>query len=157
MSAYPPITLKVKVQTPDIRKLLTSFGMRRVLRAIGMRFRDITQANFGVAGAHRPTQWPPYARDYPKWGKRKGGPATLIQTGKLRGSFVVDSNHNDYVEISAEGIPYADAHQFGSKRVPARPYFPILSKGFNATLTPFAQRELEQAAEQELSQMLSRK
>lgn len=152
------IRFTVKIQDDHaLAKALSGFGWRRVNRAMGMRFRDITLRNFGQTGAHRASPWPPYARNYPKWGKKKGDPATLIRTGRLMGSIRVDSNNDSYAEVYSEGLPYADRHQFGHKQTPARPYYPMLAmRGMGSEqLTPYAVQELETAAMKEIQAIVA--
>lgn len=158
---FAPIKLTVTVKEdnagPGFRSLqrrLTGFGKRRMLQAIGMRFRDITRQNFGVTGIDRPAEWPPYARNYPKWGKRRGGPATLIRTGKMMQEIHVTANNPEYVDVEADRV-YAAAQQFGrpAANLPARPYFPIVGTGINYYLTPYTERELEKTAIQEVERI----
>jgi phage gpG-like protein len=158
---FAPIKLTVRI-TEDgqgagfrlLHRRLTGFGKRRMLQAMGLRFREITRQNFGMAGIDRPTPWAPYARNYPKWGKRKGGPATLIRTGRLMQEIYINSNSSEYVEVGSDKV-YAAAQQFGraAARLPARPYFPIVGTGTSYRLTPYSERELGRVAVREVQRI----
>lgn len=137
----------------DVFKRLTGLGRQRLALAAGREFRAITRENFGPIGVSRPIPWAPYKRNYPKWGKRKGQPATLIQTGRLMHGISVTPTATG-VLISSD-LPYSEAHQFGtSTGLPPRPYFPIISSGAGtARLTPYAEQRIERAVLRELEKL----
>jgi len=153
------IKLAVKISQPvhlvSFLSAINASGRRSIMRAVGNRFKEIAQQNFGTQGIDRPIAWPPYARNYPN-GKRKGQPATLIETWGLRQSIRVMSVSQDEVVVGSD-FSYAGRHQFGMPgRTPARPYFPVITKGLRDTLTPYAQQELEAVVVEKLNQALKR-
>jgi phage gpG-like protein len=137
-----------------LKRALSGVSMRPVMQAIGEKIREITVSNFGTGGRWRPTTWPPYARDYPQWGKKKGGPATLIRTGALMDSIYVHTGNKNTVEVGFEG-EYGAAHQFGGGNTPARPFFPIVpQRAGDLVLTPRAQAAVERVAAKEITRLL---
>ena len=140
------ISVKVlsRAALKQISDNLGAAGRRKVLNAVGRRLKEMTQENFGPSGPWRPEDWPPYARDYPKYEKYEGEPATLIRRGKLVRSIYAHVTEN-YAEVGSD-VEYAAVHQFGGAVVPPRPYFPIRGTASGFNLIPQAQEEIERIA-----------
>lgn len=77
-----------------------------------------------------PTRWGQLSKKYAKWKMKNYGKriANLVLTGRLHdavnggpGWFATIGKNE--AEWGIRGIPYAAAHQFGYKKMPARPYF----------------------------------
>ena len=118
--------------------------------AMAERFRKMVLANFGIAGADRPTDWPPLSWSYAlKVGRSI---ATLEVSGALKGA--VKAGHDGdagFCSVSNADVPYAMGHQFGSNRLPARPYFPVDADG---EVMPYTQSQVQEAAERALFRAL---
>ncbi len=71
--------------------------------------------------------------------KKKGRTSPLIDTGALFRSIRVAEPQGDSVEITSDR-PYATYHQFGTTRMPARPFIPAIggADGGMAALTDAA-------------------
>jgi phage gpG-like protein len=128
----------------QIKESLGARGRRAVLSAIANRLKEMTLENFGTEGPFRPESWPPYERDYPKYEKYEGEPATLIREGRMMRSIYVSVTDN-YAEVGCD-VEYADIHQFGGAVMPPRPYFPIEGTRSGFDLIPQAQSEVERVA-----------
>lgn len=96
--------------------------------AMGKRFYEVLQGNFGIAGVDRPMAWAPLS---PAYAKKVGREiATLDLTGKLRGAITTTvTPESAVVSVSNDDVPYATVHQTGGTRMPKRPYFPIDDRG----------------------------
>jgi len=130
----------------SMRKVATALRRHRydLNMAIAIVIADLTRNNFGINGRSRPTVWPPYARTYSP-AKRKGSPATLIGHGVLMTSIRAAASYRAGI-VSAEGSRnYAAAQQFGSRFLPARPYFPVFNAGGSLVLDYNAQLEVQKA------------
>lgn len=136
------ITVKVlnKKGLDQIEKNLKGRAARRVLQAIGEKLHEIILSNFGLEGEYRPEPWPPYAHDYPKYGKYEGDEVDLIRSQALMRSITVDITDN-YVDVGTD-VDYADYHQYGTSNMPARPFIPIRGE----KVIPEVQEELEKIA-----------
>lgn len=157
------IVLKIRVKqdsfTPQIKRLmgsLTGNGRRNVLRAGGYEFWKIARANLGISGVDRPRVWSPLSYSYIKELREKsfGTPLipTLLRTGTLMNSIRIRPE-SQYCEVFTE-LDYAPEHQFGapSKRLPARPYFPVYGNG---QLTPYAEAKMILAMETEIMRQVT--
>jgi phage gpG-like protein len=157
--------LVINTASPDLDRISRAMqfnGPRRITRAMGKRFWEITRNNFGSAGEDRPEIWSPLSKRYIQELIRKGITTlipTLLRRGILMNSIRIQSEGKT-CEVFTEN-PYAMAHQFGnpSNNLPRRAYFPVTSGAYdeNAQLTPFADAEVRKAANQELEQILNGK
>lgn len=149
----PPISIRLKsdTMTPYLKRLVSSLntqGQRTVTRAMAKAFWEITRANIGPNGVDRPKPWPPLSESYKKKLREKsfGTPLipTLLRAGTLLNSIRIISESNYAIVFS--DCPYAAAHQYGygPKRLPARPYFPVI--GQTGNLTPYADGKVMAAA-----------
>jgi len=111
----------------------------QMLRAMGAKLFEMTNANFGASGKSRPNTWPSLKSKYAKRVKRTY--ATLDLTGRMY--------QNNRMTIHADSVtcswlePYALFHQTGTSKMPRRGFVPMDESG---TLTPFAQRKIIEAA-----------
>ena len=90
----------------------------------------LTDEAFEFERAPNGTQW---ADLKPATWKRKRTKKKLYESGRLQGSLYASSGKNEDIvgvnAVSKKGYPYPAVHQFGSKRVPARPFLPIDADG----------------------------
>ena len=119
-----------------------------VQAAMAERFFDITRSNFGATGVDRPTEWPALSPRYAKRVDRDY--ATLFVSGVLESSVQWASSPSEAIVWTDN--EYAPAHQWGDGHIPARPFMPIYRTG---DLTPFAQAECVQAAQDEINRLLN--
>lgn len=101
-----PGLVRLAARCRDVRPALEAMG----LEAVSLTKRAFTDSTL------RPKAWAP---------KRDGTPATLRKSGALWQSIRVTSV-TGYSVTWASDRRYAAIHQLGGKRMPARPYFPIL-------------------------------
>lgn len=112
-------------------------------------YKDAVMGNLGgTSGAFRPMEWAPLCE---KYARRVGRThATLIWDGYLMSAVQVRGNS---VFTSDSDVPYATAHQFGSRKahLPPRPYFPMLQ---NEDPTPEIQARMAEVAGQSVERRL---
>ena len=120
------IEVEVKVDTSKFDRAMADFPVRiaqaqsRALWYIGQAVASRAQQAFRTA-TFRPAKWEPR--------KRKGdGHPLLIRSGNLRQSITWRFNGDDAVVVGSPA-KYARYHQFGTKRMPARPFFPFDEQG----------------------------
>jgi len=123
----------------------------KVNAAMGQRFYELVQGNFGVAGVDRPMAWAPLS---PAYAKKVGREiATLDLTGALRSAVMIGGSEGESVTVSVSDadVPYATVHQNGSWRMPKRPYFPIDDTG---KVMPYTAGQVTEAAQKVLTEEL---
>lgn len=123
-----------------------------VNEAMGRRFYEMVQGNFGVAGVDRPMAWAPLS---PAYAKKVGREiATLDLTGALRSAVMIGGFEGESVTVSVSDsdVPYATVHQNGSWRMPKRPYFPIDDTG---KVLPYTESQVVEAAQKVFLEELS--
>lgn len=106
------------------RNILRSAGTAAVLLQVGR----IKQA-FSVGGHHTRggTQWAPLSIEYDRRRRKRGRTRVLVDTGRLRNTIfgeaeVVDSAGGPALRLTVfSPVPYARAHQYGTRIMPARP------------------------------------
>ncbi len=101
----------------------------RVQNSMASAFRDCVLANFGGAERFVEQPYPPLS---PAYARKVGRSyATLYVSGKLKGSIYVgiDDDDSATVSVSNNTVPYAKSHQYGTSRMPARPFFPVDEDG----------------------------
>ena len=135
------IEVVVNVDTSKFDRAMADFPVRiaqaqsRALWYIGQAVASRATQAFRTA-AFRPSPWAPR--------KKKGdGHPLLIRSGNLRQSITWRFNGSDSVVVGSPAR-YAIYHQMGTKRMPARPFFPIDERG---QLTPTAQRDIKDNVE----------
>lgn len=95
---------------------------KRALEAIGEAVVSRTTLAFRTPSI-RPLRWAPR-----KPSKNDDGHPLLIKSGTLRRSFEWKLDGPDAVVVGSDK-KYAPYHQFGTKHMPARPFFPITQYG----------------------------
>jgi phage gpG-like protein len=123
-----------------------------VNRAMGRRFYDLVQGNFGIAGVDRPMAWAPLSPAYAKQVGREI--ATLDLTGALRSAIMIGGYEGEGVTVSISNadVPYATIHQTGGVRMPKRPYFPIDDTG---KVLDYTASQVTEAAQKALTEELN--
>ncbi len=146
----PSITIRVNTISPTLamlEKKLSPQSRQKVLLAMVEELRTLSERNFGANRPNRPAEWPPLSPTYQKAIKYFGAPK-LILTGRLVSGFRITSTP-DKATLYNE-TPYAARHQFGDNfgiyKVPGRPFVPVI----NGELTPYAKKQLTDAALREL-------
>jgi phage gpG-like protein len=131
------ITIEIKADTSRFDRTMADFpaAMARARRVALLKIGSIvkTHARDAIKGkALRPSVWPPRKKAY------KHPP--LRKTTHMWNSIDSKMTAPDTVVV---GTPheYAIYHQFGTKRMPARPFFPVDKYG---SLTPDMARKIDQ-------------
>ena len=118
--------ITVTIDTSDLTRKLANFpealarAQRNALKVIGNVVKNHTTEAFRNPN-YRPSPWAP----------RKDTKAThplLIKSGDLRRNFRSVVTGPDTVVVGTK-VKYAGYHQFGTKRMPARPFFPFDEQG----------------------------
>jgi phage gpG-like protein len=119
--------------------------------AMGQRFYEMVQGNFGIAGVDRPMAWAPLSPDYARKVRREI--ATLDLTGRLRSAILVGGAYGESITVSVSdsSVPYATVHQTGGIRMPKRPYFPIDDRG---EVLPYTASQVTEAAAKAMAEEL---
>ena len=124
------IEVEVKVDTSRFDRMMSDFPARvaqaktRALWYIGQAVASRATQAFRTS-SFRPSPWAP-RKD------KKAKHPLLIRSGNLRQSITWRWNGDDAVVVGSPA-KYARYHQFGTKRMPARPFFPFDEQG---RLTP---------------------
>ena len=103
----------------------------------------IVRENFGATGVDRPLDWPSLN---PRYAQRKHGgdvTPTLILTGALRDSIVVNLGDPDNAYVTSHN-ELAAYHQYGGPHLPMRPMFPMDDNG---VITPYTVERVTAAAQ----------
>ena len=133
--------ITVTIDTSNLTRKLADFpealarAQRNALKVIGNVVKNHTTEAFRNPN-DRPSPWAP----------RKDTKAThplLIKSGDLRRNFRSVVTGPDTVVVGTK-VKYAGYHQFGTKNMPARPFFPIDEHG---QLTPTVQRDIKDNVE----------
>lgn len=121
-----------------------------LLRTVGEAVAQLAARSFTDASV-RAAAWAPLAPATIA-AKLRAGTMTQIlrRSGLLWLSWRVTSVSNDTVGVGTDR-PYAAFHQFGTRRIPARPMFPLTTVGGMPQLTPLAVRDMLSAARAHLS------
>jgi hypothetical protein len=146
------ITVKLpfgRINPIKLAKVLTADGRKKILKAMGNRFLQITKTNFGPSGLHRPSAWAPLSPAYQKRIKYFG-PPKLVLTRRMLLGLRQGGSGSDSTYVGTD-VPYASYHQSDGMGKMYRPYFPIQKNG---TLTAYAKREMIRAAIQTLRNLL---
>lgn len=96
------------------------------LRVIGADVVDIVHEAFDTSRAPNGTPWAPL-KGPRRHGRDTGAPKPLIDTSRLRNSI----NYSVAGKMATVGtnVVYAPTHQWGTTRVPARPFLPVDDAG----------------------------
>ena len=145
------ISVKVPVSGDPFRlaRALSDTNLQRVFLAMGKRLRDISLSTFGAAGRNRAEPWPALSPAYMRRIRYFGLPRLILRTDLINSVGVTDSNASGCTVGSL--VRYASAHQHGvPPYLPRRPWLPITG----GKLTPFAEKELQTAAQNELGKIM---
>lgn len=131
----------------DLRRLVAHMrgeGRTKVLKAGGHAIAAMATRAFRDESL-RPSPWLPLAKKTLAK-KAAGRTSPLIDTGALFRSVRVEQPEGDSVEIVSDR-PYATYHQFGTTRMPARPFIPASggADGGAAQLTDAAEASVKAA------------
>lgn len=122
------ISVTISLDTSRFDRMMSDFPVRmaaakrRALADIGTAVASRAQLAFRTASL-RPAPWAPR-----KASKRDDGHPLLIRSGNLRQSITWRLNGSDSVVVGAP-VKYASYHQLGTKKMPARPFFPFDRNG----------------------------
>ena len=135
--------ITVTIDTSDLTRKLEDFpealarAQQNALKVIGNVVKNHTTDAF-THPEYRPSPWAPR-----KPSKRDDGHKLLIKSGDLQQNFRSVVTGPDTVVVGTK-VEYAGYHQFGTKHMPARPFFPIDEHG---QLTPTVQRDIKDNVE----------
>jgi phage gpG-like protein len=132
--------ITVTIDTSGLTRKLADFpeALARAQRVALLKIGNIVKTHAREAikkPALRPSPWAPRKKDYPH--------PPLLKTTNMWNSITSKVTAPDTVVV---GTPhkYAIYHQFGTKNMPARPFFPIDERG---QLTPTVQRDIKDNVE----------
>lgn len=125
------------------------------LEQVADDFREMVAEQFATEGRAEGTPWAPRksspvgaTRRVARLGRGTASPL-LIRTGALRDSFTRRGASGSIEKIDGQALsigsrlPYAIFHQFGTRRMPARPII-VLSDERNAKWAEFVRRAIEE-------------
>lgn len=140
----------------DLRHLLGKVqgpGRALILKAGGHAVASISTRAFRDESL-RPAPWLPVKPATQKR-KKKGRTSTLIDEVKLFRSIRANNPAGETVEIVSDRF-YASFHQFGTKKMPARPFVPATggAGGGEANLTAEAEKRVRRAMEAQTKAVL---
>jgi len=131
----------------------------RVLAAMRDRFEAIVKSNFGIMGPDRPWSWEMLAESTKQNYRKRNPPvlreyASLELTGAMKNAIMKGGveGGSTTVSLSNADVPYATAHHYGTKNLPARRVFPV---DIDDEVLPWTQSEVLAAARDELRDALS--
>lgn len=106
--------------TPSLRRKIRAMNNRTpILKAMGRELTNITVEAFRDSSM-RAGDWPPRKDDQPH--------NLLMKSGTLWKSFRVTETTNESVTVGTDR-PYAQFHQLGTSKMPARPMLPFTPDG----------------------------
>jgi len=157
------VTIEVKVDTSDFDRLLADVpaalarAQRNALAAVGQAVASRSTLAFRTPEL-RPAPWAPRKPSYvvtvnkktKKKTKKLDDHPLLIKSGSLRQSIGWKFQGDDAVAVGSDK-EYASYHQFGTKRMPARPFFPFDASGVP---TPQITRKIHDLVEKAYSEEL---
>ncbi|MDD4059173.1 MAG: phage virion morphogenesis protein [Kiritimatiellae bacterium] len=142
-----------------IRALGSAEAMARVARVAGEELAIMAAEAFHSERV-RPAEWPPLSRRTEagmskarkRGAKKRGSARPLVDTGTLMRSFEVGAADGDGVTVKSTQ-DYAVYHQYGTRKMPARPFIPATG-GFDEVAQPtdLARRRLETAMTRALAE-----
>lgn len=150
------MTIKNHKLEADLKKMMRNIqgpGRALVLKAGGQAIAAMATRSFRDPKL-RAKPWAPLSA-YTLKRKKKGRTSILIDTGALFRSIRVNQPSGDTVEIVTDRF-YATFHQFGTKRMPARPMIPATggADGGEANLTDAAEARVRAAMEAQTKAIL---
>lgn len=147
MGADLRFTLDTTVYGQALRRVETTLGdLSELMELLCGRVIKMVTRKFAQSGPG----WVPLSKRTLQRRRKKGkGAKPLLDTGRLRAS-VVAQGEGSVREITSIGfrlgtnLKYAGTHQFGSGRVPARPFMPT-NEELEAEFYPLIERYLARA------------
>lgn len=110
--------------SPKLIKLASDATMKKALEAGGTVLARAARLSWPEP-ARRPEPWAPLAASTVK---RKGHDKLLYDTGKLRDSITLGDVTDTRATVGTDA-PYSIFHQLGTKKMSARPFIPVDSRG----------------------------
>jgi len=141
--------ITISFDTSKLDRLLSDFpyaladAQKNALKSIGDEVASQATRAFKDP-VYRPSPWAP---------RKMGGDWPLLvkhPNGGLKASIIPRGVGNDTVVVGTDK-KYASFHQFGTKKMPARPFFPIDAHG---DLTPRMMRKIQKLASEALEDEL---
>lgn len=132
------MNIEVKVDTKGLEQKLADFPVRlaaaqkRILEYIGAAVKSRTTEAFRTA-SFRPSPWAPRKNN------ADPGRPLLYKHGDLQQNFRSVVTGPDTVVVGTK-VKYAAFHQHGTKKMPARPFFPV---GPDGELVPEMRRKID--------------
>ncbi len=150
------VTISKSFSDGDLNYLFTDSDMRQIQNAMAIPLADIVWNNFGYAGQDRPVEWPALSKGYAEDYHDGDQTPTLVLSGALQAATKIDASNGEYARVYNDN-EYAALHQWGVPgKLHARPFFPLYGDETNATLTPFAEAEVTNAAAMEVERILGK-
>jgi phage gpG-like protein len=158
------VNFKITIRESEVRGMINrTFGpgiRRQLLGRGGAELIKICRENFGQSGIDRPVEWAPLKNPIRQgigsaglqgYAKKVGRfYATLYKTGKLFRSGGQIWDINDDRAIVGFADEKASWHQFGTSKMPARPFMPF----WGNRLSPYAERRIITAMQLELQRIV---
>ena len=154
------MNISIKVDTSQLDKMLADFpatlavAQQSALLSIGAEIKSQAERAFRHP-QYRPSPWAPRKEAYKKVKgkfKRTDTWPLLIKSGKLRQSIAFKLEGSDAVVVGSDA-KYAPFHQFGTKHMPARPFFPLDKSG---DLTPRVKQKIIRISENTMAEEFRR-
>lgn len=152
---------KFEADLKRVMRKVEGEGRAAILKAGGMAVADMATESFRDASL-RPAEWEPLKPATLKK-KKAGRVSLLIDTGAMFRSIKVKAPKGDTVEVVVSGganvnsdRKYATFHQFGTKKMVARPFIPATggADGGEANLIPEAEKRVRRAMEAQTKAVL---
>ena len=126
MESFDVFELEIDVSdaVSDLRQLARALKDKSYLKEAGLYMERETKINFARQSAPDGTPWAPLA---PSTLARKRSGAILRETSALVNSIAARGPFQNTVRVGAT-MEYGVYHQFGTKRMPARPFLGIEPK-----------------------------
>ena len=138
------MSMKIEVEGGDaienaLQKIAGPSTKNLIADAAATELQSLSERNFR-SERNRPEPWPDFAESTKKHmsKKRAKSPKLLIDHGTLLRSLSVESVSDGAYLVSA--VDYADYHQYGTIKMPARPFVPVTGE-YGGTATPTAEAE----------------
>ena len=160
------MNISIKVDTSKLDRMLADFpatlsvAQQSALLSIGAEIKSQAERAFRHP-QYRPSPWAPRKETYKHVVNKRTGKGKfkrtdtwplLIKSGKLRQSISFKLEGTDAVVVGSDA-KYAPFHQFGTKHMPARPFFPLDKSG---DLTPRVKQKIIRIAENTMAEEFRR-
>jgi len=136
--------------TPALKEKLAKVkDTRPILEAGGFMLKQCALAAWRDESM-RPVPWRPLKPATVERKEKAGKTAMLIFERHMQQSLRVGVPSGDKIEVGSDAF-YAPFHQFGTAKMPARPFIPMKNDG---TLTPAAEQKVFSAMRARLAQLI---